>query len=575
MAAIDCIFSFLTMIKRIFFLLIFLIFLFGLSYKLKAQSIPANTPVFDDYYRRMQLLTKIDSNISFTIRPIFPQTINDIYDPDSSLQNDHWNKTGPITFGNGHGMMQILPLSWQQQYNSNHPYGLNDGPLIPAKGYQTIVSGGIYLKYGPLSVQLRPEYVYASNPKFDGFVSPSRTDENYRAYYTYHNLIDVPEGFGFKAYSKLFLGQSSVRLTFGAISFGISNENLWWGPGIQNALIITNNAPGFKHITINTSKPVKTFLGYFEGQIISGRLDGSGLAPLTLTSLSSGENLYDPKPADWRYFSGLNVNYHIKWITGLTLGFTRTFDAYEKGVKGFSGYFPFFVPYQKQNTNNGDPFPRDQYTSGYARWLFTRAKAEVYFEYGLNDNSYNFRDFIGSPEHSRAYIFGIRKMLLLDNLKDKYILFGAEITQLSQSPDRIVRDAQGWYQHGAVRDGQTNQGQVLGAGIGSGGNLQSMEISWLYKLKKLGISLERYEHNVDFATNAFKDINGNSRKWVDVAFAFKGEWNYKNIIFNTKLQEIKSLNYQWILQDYDPAKYHIPHNNVFNFHGELGLTYRF
>jgi hypothetical protein len=80
---------------------------------------------------------------------------------------------------------------------------------------------------------------------------------------------------------------------------------------------------------------------------------------------------------------------------------------------------------------------------------------------------------------------------------------------------------------------------------------------------------------VDFYRTIFPDINGNSRKWVDFAFALNGEWNYKNIIFNAKLQEIKSLNYQWILKDYDPTKYYIPHNDVFNFHGELGVTYRF
>ncbi len=565
--------------KKIYLLKTLLFCLFMLAEnKLTAQSFPVGTPVLEDYYRRMQLLGEVDSNLSFSVRPIFPVSatkIRDPFDPDNSLKNDHWISTGPISFYNGKGTFQILPLSWQQQYNSNHPYGFNDGAMIPAKGYQTMVSGGFFLKIGPLNIQLRPEYVYAANPKFDGFAS-GHSDQDLSNYYAYHNFIDAPERYGNSSYSKAFWGQSSIRLNFGPISAGLSNENVWWGPGIKNALILTNNAPGFKHITLNTIRPIKTYIGSFEGQILAGKLEGSGLSSLATTTLTNGAELFAPKRDDWRYFTGLNINYHPKWVPGLTFGLTRTFNAYKKDVKGFKAYFPFFTAYSKVISGlGGDPFPRDQYTSVYSRWLFSKAQAEVYFEYGLNDNSYDLRDFIGSPQHSRAYLFGFRKMLLLPGKNGEHILFSTEITQLSQSPDRIVRDAGGWYIHGEVRDGHTNMGQVLGAGTGSGGNLQSVDISWVSGLKKLGIGIDRYEHDVDFYRNAFPDINGNSRKWVDFAFALNGEWNYKNLIFNAKLQEIKSLNYQWILKDYDPGKYYIPHNDVYNLHGELGVTFRF
>ncbi|HEY9533455.1 MAG TPA: hypothetical protein VIQ77_02930, partial [Mucilaginibacter sp.] len=66
-----------------------------------------------------------------------------------------------------------------------------------------------------------------------------------------------------------------------------------------------------------------------------------------------------------------------------------------------------------------------------------------------------------------------------------------------------------------------------------------------------------------------------SRKWVDFGLSLKGEWDYKNFLFNVKLQQIKSLNYEWILKDYTANEYYIPHNTAFNFHGELGITYRF
>lgn len=565
--------------KRILFLLtIISAFIYAFPAEIDAQSLPVTSHVLNDYYRVMQLTGKVDSNISLAVRPLTFSALksSDVFDPDSAKKSAHWIEAQPVLFDKGRGQFRLLPLNWQQQFNSNHPYGWNDGAMIPAKAYQTLVSGGFYLKHGILSVQFQPEFVYAANPVFNGFAS-GHSDDELVTYYAYHNLIDNPERFGNGPYSKVFWGQSSIRLTFGSFSVGLSNENLWWGPGIRNALILSDNAPGFKHLTINTVRPVKSPIGYFEGQVIFGRLDGTHYSPLLVTQLADGTNLFIPKDPDWRYFTGFNINYHPKWIPGLTLGLTRTFDAYYHDVKGFSGYFPFFEPYSKAATKgaNGDPFPRDQYTSFYARWLFKKVQAEIYFEYGLNDNSYNLRDFVGSPDHSRAYIFGLRKLFNINGSSGQHILFSGEITQLSQSADRFVRQAGGWYVHSQITAGQTNEGQVLGAGTGSGGNLQSIEISWISGLKKLGISLERYEHDVDFYQAHFPDINGNSREWVDFAFGLQGNWGYKNLIFNATLQTIKSFNYEWILKDYVPSQYYVPHNTVYNLHAELGMTFRF
>ncbi|WCT10605.1 capsule assembly Wzi family protein [Mucilaginibacter jinjuensis] len=567
--------------KRIF-LTISIALAFGLSSNLIfAQTIPVGTPVLEDYYRRLQLNGGLDSTVSFSVRPLYPAKatkVHNVYDPDSTQQKDSWFKpTGPVSFAKGYGAFQILPLTMIQQYNSNHPYGWNDGLMIPAKGYQTMISGGFFFKIGPLSIQFRPEYVYAANPIFAGFAS-GHGDVDLTSYYNYHNHIDQPERFGNGTYTKASLGQSSIRLTFGPASIGLSNENLWWGPGIENALVMTNNAPGFKHLTLNTVRPIHTFIGSFEGQIIAARLDATGQSNLTVTTTSTGTNLYQPKLNDWRYYTGFNLSYQPRWVPGLFLGWIRTFNAYHSDIHGFSNYFPFLTPFQKADTHNadGDGFDRDQITSFYARWLFIKAKAEIYFEYGLNDNSYNYADFLGSPEHSRAYIFGLRKLIPLASHKDQGILFGAEIDQLSQSSDRIVRQASGWYIHSGVNDGQTNEGQILGAGTGSGGNLQTVNVSWVSGLKKLGVIFQRYEHDTDFAQIAFPDINGNSRNWVDFALGLQGDWGYKNLLFNAKLQGVKSLNYEWILKDYNPNNtYYIPHNDVFNLYAQLGVTFRF
>ena len=61
--------------------------------------------------------------------------------------------------------------------------------MIPAKGYQTLLSAGLYAKYGVLSVQLKPEYVYAANPNFEIFPLTEKLLFRSRSYAYYLNTL--------------------------------------------------------------------------------------------------------------------------------------------------------------------------------------------------------------------------------------------------------------------------------------------------------------------------------------------------------------------------------------------------
>ena len=65
-------------------------------------------------------------------------------------------------------------------------------------------------------------------------------------------------------------GQSSIRYDLGALTAGISTENMWWGPGIYNSMLMSNNAPGFLHYSINSNRPINTFAGSFQFQLQAG-----------------------------------------------------------------------------------------------------------------------------------------------------------------------------------------------------------------------------------------------------------------------------------------------------------------
>ncbi len=500
-----------------------------------AQSLPLGTPTLEDYYLRKQLNGEIDSTISFTVRPISPflneaknqREVDTLLNPGKQIYSSRIGKSKIL----------ILPFIWQQRYYGHPSNNRNDGAMIPAKGYQSLISAGFYAKAGPLSVQIRPEYVFAGNA-------------NFREYRSHLGSADLPVRFGNDPYSKLLWGQSSIRLNFDPISIGLSNENLWWGPGKQNSILMSNTAPGFKHLTLNTSRPIRTPIGSLETQLIAGRLEGSGY--------KAG------LPDDWRYLSGLVFSYQPRWLPGLFLGMNRSFQIYHEDMdNSFGDYIPILQAFQKIKTNEFGK-RRDQLTSVFARWLLTGSKAEVYFEYGKNDHSWNTRDFLMSPYHSRAYTLGMNKLMPYKGKEDEFIQFGVELTHMEQSIDRILRSAGEWYMHSEVLHGYTNRGEVLGAGIGPGGNLISANLSWVKGLKQIGLQIERYEHNADLA-----NASGYG-PWIDFNIAAVGSWDYNKFIFNAKLQGIQSVNYQWL-----SGLLGSPNKNVFHLNGEVGVMYRF
>lgn len=561
--------------KIIRILLAFIVFT-PFQYKLAAQTIPVGTVALDDYYRRAQLLGEADSLVSLMIRPIYPKLsfkAKDVFYQDSLEKRYNLiGNSGIYRSKNGKLELSLLPLSIQTQFNTDHPYGWNDGGMIPSKGFQTLLSAGVFLHYGMLTVQFRPEVDYAANTKFNTFTAPFEIIT--ARYYDFYNNIDLPVRFGKNQYSRAYWGQSSIRLNYKDVSFGLSSENLWWGPGIRNSLLMSNSAPGFKHITLNTIKPIKTAIGSFEAQLIAGRLENSGYGVLEpeLTYFSS--SLFVPKPNNWRYISGLTATWQPKWVPGLFLGLTRSSQLYADDLSKFGDYLPFFSSTTK--TNSDEPLEkRDNRSSVFMRWLWPEEKAEIYFEYGHNNNSGDQRNQALEPAKNRAYIFGLRKMLPFNASRNENIMISIEATQLQETNTADILNGDSWYINKYVRQGYTNRGEVLGAGIGPGANLQTLDVSWVKGLKRLGIQLERYVHNNDLYNYTYIYNQDSRRHWTDLSIALNGEWNYKNFIFNAKMTGVKSLNYQWYLYQgpNDPST--INGKDAFTLQIQTGLSYRF
>jgi len=561
-------------------LFFFFIFTFFIS---NSQTINLNESYLTDYLRTSQLLGKLQNEVSFTLKP-FDISENGLIINDSIFNIKNYSPT-IYTFLKGKGKVKLIPIDYNIEFSSRHPYNRNNGSMIPNRGYQHIISAGIYAEIGPLSIQLKPENLFAENRDFEGFGEGPNGHYSIIWVKRYHlwNHIDMPERFGEKSISKTLIGQSSIRLNFKGLSLGVSNENIWWGPSIRNSIMMSNHARGFKHITFNTTKPLKTKIGNFEWQVISGRLESSGFTPPNTDFEYGGTKLYVPKinqnghTNDWRYIQGYSITYSPKWISGLSLGFIRWVQMYSALVKGkywwMEGsptWFPAFKNlFRKNDAYENYEAQTNQAAGLYLRWLWKDSKAEIYAEFHHNDSKQNIRDLLLDSDHSRAVTVGLQKVFKINT--DNY-LFSWEWTQMEQTASRLLRNAGSWYEHGWTYDGYTNEGEVLGASIGPGSNSHYFALNRIRDKEKIGIAFEIIDQDNDFYHLAFSGAQDFRRYWKDFNIHFNFSTKLNSFWISSNLMYSRSLNYQWDLDDLATPYYH-PGNDVNNFHANIKLTY--
>jgi hypothetical protein len=325
----------------------------------------------------------------------------------------------------------------------------------------------------------------------------------------------------------------------------LSNQNMWWGPSKNNALIMSNNAAGFKHISFKSGRPVNIVIGHLEWELIGGRLDNSLYTSHYPTQGYTSIPFLGPANQDARYMNGISISYQPKWVRGLFLGINRAVQMYRQTAIDYNEYFPVFGDLFR---GGDEDVGTDGQISITTRYMMPAAHSELYFEYGRNDAAGSIRDFATIPQHSRAYVFGITKIVEAKK-SHKFVSMEFEMIQMEQTIDRLVRGAGSWYVHGGVYQGFTQLGQVLGAGVGPSGNQQDFKILLINNETQLnyGFSFRRVVHNNDFLYDVFGDLDERKRYWTDLSIGLEAGGFYKRFIFEGQLTYIYSLNYQWEL----------------------------
>jgi hypothetical protein len=517
---------------------IVLFFLFFFVTSLTAQEIlPVMNNPMEEIYRRKQLLGDSmfqQNQLSFTVRPI---SLSD------TVNRNKFNFT-------------LLPFQYIQQFNSHRSLNYADGSMIPTKGWQFNYSLGFQASYKGFTAIIRPEYNWAVNLPAPGF-STDHFPILWKYYYEWLNKIDVPEFSEDKPIRKVYGGQSRIQYSYKGVALGVSTENLWWGPGRFNSLLMSNNAPGFLHFTFHSDKPLQTKIGNFEWQAITGTLRPSNQLPPETMRSYGGRFLHVPKNTYGdRIITGGVLTWQPKWFKGLYLGFDGVGYRYKNSAGNYAKMGSLFF-----------------------RYVIPKENLELYFQYGRYDKLATPINIFGDTI-PRGYLGGLRKLFPLSgsNKNDRFLQVGLEITQLQAPNPYLINRAESWYNHGTVRHGYTHEGQIVGAPIGSGSNTQRIEVSYIKGNNRIGIELDRWLHNTDF----YYRYNTNSgsfdynRHWVDLMASLVWNVQIKKVMLFGQLSAVRAINYQWkayIPESGQVSNYFDNGWDFMNYHGRIGLQY--
>ena len=382
--------------------------------------------------------------------------------------------------------------------NSAIPFSLNDGPLWAGAGSNMMVTGGFRGVWGPVSIVVAPQVTWSQNkpfampdPRFFPIPIPAGRDSLASPWHIRPGSIDLPVRFGTAGFTRVHPGQSTLAVRAGALETGFSSENEWWGPGVRNAIVLSNNAPGFPHFFVRTGRPLATPIGDIEGRWLAG-----GLAESHYFDRDASNNL--------RSMSALAMTWQPRWVPDLTLGLTRSVYA---PVNGWSALpldffnalvaFPGHPNDRAMDDSTQTPGP-DQVYSWFGRWVFPAAGLEIYGEFAKTELPASLRDWLISPGHTTGFTLGLQWARPLASRDSAPALrLQAEFTGLEKSATFRQKPIGTYYASPAVIQGYTNDGQVLGASIGPGASSHWLAVDYVDRHWEAGVFAGRIRWDND------------------------------------------------------------------------------
>lgn len=376
--------------------------------------------------------------------------------------------------------------------NSSIPFSLNDGPLWAARGWSEDIRAGLYARWGPFSLVLAPELVATENLRYEmpppqvELARPPGRSVYSTPWYVGSSSIDLPLRFGERGFSRLDPGQSTLAVETGPLTAGLSSENEWWGPGIRNAIVMSNNAPGIPRAFVRTTRPVRTRVGIFAARWFLGELSESAYF-----DTSSTDNL--------RSITGFAATWTPAGAPHLTLGFTRVVYAPLGPGRSILGHAFDVLRGSGMHVPAGDSVAvpsRDQVSSVFARWIFPADGFALHAEWARTAWPASLRDLLTEPNRSQGYTLGLEWARPLGTGREA-LRIQAEATYLEKSPAYRNGPEATWYTSAASPQGYTQEGQVVGAAIGPGASSQWLAVDYFAPTWRIGLFGGRIRWNDD------------------------------------------------------------------------------
>ena len=389
--------------------------------------------------------------------------------------------------------LQVLPIEFRASHNSDRPWGSNDGPVWQGKGLTTSLSGGGTLRWGPLEATARPILWQATNKAFALSPYPTYPELSPFANPRASARIDTPQRFGDRPVTRLDPGQSAIRLRYRGAVVGYSTETQRWGPQRLNPILMSQHAGGFGHLYLGSEQPFDIRIGKVHVQWLWGRLTESAF--------------FDTSPTNGsRYLTGATASFFPAFAPGLELGVTRAMmSRWRNGGPSISQALEVWMPVLKESfasdSNPEGRDQRDQLASVFVRWVAPSAGIEIYGEWGRGDHSWDLRDLLLSPEQASAFAVGFQKTFGADSQAFWHI--GGELTLLGAPRTTLVRRGStgaGFFYYSypaSLRQGYTQRGQILGAGIGPGSSQLSLDIGRVSATGRVGMTIQRTVYEND------------------------------------------------------------------------------
>lgn len=475
----------------------------------------------------------------------------------SSSENTNWFTNGL----NRSVALKIYGPEWFNSYNTAAPYGQNDGALWQGKGYNTSLTAGVRLEAYGFEVTVKPQVAFSQNSGFE--IMPGIYGSEYS--YFWAGNIDLVQRYGDSSFWTFDWGDTELRWSWNTFTIGFGFQSPWLGPAWLNPMLGSNNSgtyPKFD-IGLRRTKVTLPWLGWYIGDI-EGRI--------WCGKLSESDYFDNDSSNDYRQLTGFSIAYSPAFLPELTFSINKISIARwdEKSIKYLN---PFY------DTNAVE----DQKCSFAVDLLFPAVGFEFYGELGLDD--YNSRGF-ANPFHTAIYTIGAKKEISFFqkfsyfkkfNIRPEIIF---EWNNFEMSQDfQLQWHYMGYYSHGLIKQGYTQDGQIIGAGSGYFGNSQYLALRTYFSKGDITFFIHFNKPDTNYLNN--KGIDTKEDDWQKEGKKQHDQWGYYKAIrtfgctanfFATKFLLISTnINGSWIIN----SAYKQQDKGFGNYYFSLSLKYNF